>query len=80
MADQPAREEAACVWIDTDGRFKMQAFVKLSNSDPKAAAAAFSRVTNEAGYPCVVIMRNEIIAGEFKNNAQLEEEDESAEG
>jgi hypothetical protein len=61
-------DTAAVVWIDTDGRFKIE------SGNPRQVSA-MARMTNECGLPAVIISRQEILDGEFKNNAQLEDDD-----
>lgn len=63
-------ESSAVVWIDTDGKFKLQ------GCDDDAQALQMSRMTNECGLPCVVIYRQEVIDGEMKNNSQMEFDEE----
>lgn len=65
-------ELAAIVWIDTEGTFKIRGYRSVEQASLRA------NLVNESGYPCVVITRQELIDGDLKSNAQLEDEaDES---
>jgi hypothetical protein len=61
----------AVVWIGTNGRF---CIVSHQN---KHAAEVHARMTNESGLPAVIITRQEVIDGDFKSNAQLEEAEDA---
>ena len=60
----------AVVWIETNGTFRIKGFQLERDAEHTA------RITNESGYPCVVITRQEVIEGDLKSNSQLEEEED----
>lgn len=63
----------AVVWIGTNGRFC------IVSHPTQHGAEVHAKMTNECGLPAVIISREEVIEGDFKSNAQLEEEEEDAE-
>jgi hypothetical protein len=50
-------DEAAIIWIDTDGRFKLLRYNKKAEADEAA------RQTSECGLPCAVLSREDLLKG-----------------
>lgn len=64
----------AVVWIGTSGKFCIVSHTTKGDAERHAQRA------NESGLPAVIITRQEVIDGDFKSNAQLEDEEYAESG